>query len=45
MVGQKKTNLRALEQEFSIKSIKISAEPLEEWEIRLQTEGKYWYSR
>ncbi len=39
MVGQKKTNLRALEQEFSIKSIKISAEPLEEWEIRLQTEG------
>lgn len=38
MVGQKRANLRALEAEFSIETLKICTKPLGEWEICLQNE-------
>jgi len=36
MVGQKRANLRALENEFSIETLKICPEPLGDWDICLQ---------
>lgn len=38
MTGQHRANLLALQAEFSIKTLKVVPQPLDEWEIRLQTQ-------
>lgn len=38
MVGQKRVNIRALETEFSIETLKICSKPLGEWDICLQND-------